>query len=136
MNTKSSHGVFYNPGLGWARTGPVPFGTLDIGHGVFIGQDAIILPPTRSIGDGAVVAAGAVVYRDIPPYAVVAGNPAQVVGFRHSKPVIAEIVASRWWEKPPSQLVDTPLWARVRPQGPESFEPCSGTEVIVERPLA
>jgi len=85
MNTKSSHGLFYNPALGWANAAPLAFGTLAIGNGVSIGHNAIILHPATRVGDGAVIAPGAVVYFDVPDYAVVEGNPAMVVGFRYPK---------------------------------------------------
>ena len=54
--------------------------------------------PPRASAHGAVIAAEAVVYRDVPPYAIVRGNPAQVVGFVHPKSVIEELLVSRWWE--------------------------------------
>jgi virginiamycin A acetyltransferase len=99
MNTKSSHAVFYNPGLGMATTHLYEPHRLEIGHGVSIGDNAIIQSATKSIGVGAAIAPGAVVYRDVPPYAIVQGNPAQVIGFRYPKNVIEELLASRWWEK-------------------------------------
>ena len=102
MNTRSSHGLFYNPALGWARAAPLAFGTLAIGNGVSIGHNAIILHPAKKIGDGASIAPGAVVYFDVPAYALVEGNPAAVVGFRFGKDEIERRLASRWWEKSPS----------------------------------
>jgi virginiamycin A acetyltransferase len=106
MNTRSSHAVFYNPVLGRARGSGVVPGRLEIGNGVRIGHNTIILRPTSRIGEGVVVAPGAVVYTDVPPYALVEGNPAQVVGFRYSPSVIEQIIASRWWEKTPTELQD------------------------------
>ncbi len=53
-----------------------------IGAGVWIGLRAVILPQCRRIGDGAVIGAGAVVTRDVPAGAVVAGNPARIIGQR------------------------------------------------------
>ena len=75
-----------------------------IGHGVWIGHNAIILATTKSIGNGAVIGPGAVVYRDVPAYAIVQGNPAQVVGFRYPKNVIDELLESRWWEKTATEV--------------------------------
>jgi acetyltransferase-like isoleucine patch superfamily enzyme len=101
MSEKSSHGLFYNSALGWSKAPPLVFGSLEIGHGVRIGHHAIILRPTRRIGDGAIVESGAVVYGDVPAFAVVEGNPAQVVRFRYSAEAIEEITASRWWDIAP-----------------------------------
>ena len=56
---------------------------VSIGDRAWIGFRAVILPGV-SIGEGAVVAAGAVVTRDVPPYKIVAGSPAAEVGDRHS----------------------------------------------------
>jgi len=103
MNTKSSHAVFFNPALGLATGSGLKAGRLEIGHGVSIGHNAIILATAKIIGNGAVIAPEAVVYRNVPPYAIVEGNPAQVVGFRYPKNVIDEILASRWWEKTASE---------------------------------
>jgi virginiamycin A acetyltransferase len=104
ITTKSTHGFFDNPALGKVKTDLIPWGHLLIGNGVWIGENAIILPPTTTIGDGAVICAGSVVYANVPPYAVVSGFPARVVGFRFSKRVIATLLDSRWWEKTPDEL--------------------------------
>jgi virginiamycin A acetyltransferase len=103
-STKSTHGFFDNPAAGKVRTDLIPWGNLVIGNGVWIGHNAIILPPTERIGDGAVITAGSVVYSDVPPYAIVSGFPARVVGYRFSKAVIAKLLESRWWERSPAEL--------------------------------
>ena len=51
------------------------------------------------IGDGAVIGAGAVVTKDIPPYAVAVGVPAKVKRYRFDEQTIAELLESRWWDK-------------------------------------
>lgn len=104
MNTKSSHGLFYNTRLGKVKTDPVPRTNLVIGHGVWIGHNAIILPPTERIGDGAVIAEGSVIYTNVPPFAIASGFPARVTGYRFSNEIIAELLASRWWERSPTEL--------------------------------
>ncbi|MCS0502412.1 chloramphenicol acetyltransferase [Ancylobacter sp. GSK1Z-4-2] len=63
-----------------------------IGHDVWIGHGAIVLPG-RSVGDGAVIAAGAVVTKDVAPYAVVAGVPARVVRQRFAPEIAARLQA-------------------------------------------
>jgi acetyltransferase-like isoleucine patch superfamily enzyme len=104
MEYKSMHAYFFNPRLGRCREDRVEYTPLAIGNDVWLGAGCLILPHSKSIGDGAVVGAGAVVNKDVPPYAVVVGNPARVVRFRFPKPVIEALLASRWWEKPIEEL--------------------------------
>lgn len=61
------------------RSMPIPIAKT-IGKNVWIGSDAIILHSCRVIGDGAIIGAGAIVTKDVPAKAIVAGNPAKVVG--------------------------------------------------------
>jgi virginiamycin A acetyltransferase len=103
-STMSTHGFFDNPALGKVKTDLIPWGNLVIGNGVWIGHNAIILPPAERIGDGAVITAGSVVYSNVPPYAIVTGFPARVVGYRFSESIIAKLLASRWWERSPAEL--------------------------------
>lgn len=53
--------------------------TLTVHKGVWIGAGAIILPKCSEIGEGAIIASGSVVTKDVPPYTIVAGNPAKVI---------------------------------------------------------
>ncbi|SCW71868.1 DapH/DapD/GlmU-related protein [Ancylobacter rudongensis] len=68
-----------------------------IGHDVWIGHGAIVLPG-RTIGDGAVVAAGAVVTKDVAPYTIVAGVPARPVRERFPPAIAARLQALAWWD--------------------------------------
>ena len=72
-------------------------GDTTIGNDVWTGWDSMILPGV-TVGDGAIVATRAVVTRDVPPYAVVAGNPARVVRMRVEPDDIARLLRIRWWE--------------------------------------
>ncbi len=67
-----------------------------IGNDVWIGHGAFISPGI-SIGDGAVIGAHAVVTKDVPPYAVVAGVPATVRKFRFADDIVERMLAVRWW---------------------------------------
>lgn len=69
-----------------------------IGNDVWIGYRAMI-PTNVTIGDGAVIAAGAVVVKDVPPYAVVGGVPARVIKYRFSQDVIDKLLEIRFWDR-------------------------------------
>lgn len=90
------------PGSNAPGSNPPP--GLRIGNDVFMGHNVVILPSVRDVGDGAVIGAGSVVQSCVPPYAIVTGNPARVVKFRFSKPKIAELLESRWWDKSLAEL--------------------------------
>ena len=95
---------FYIFGGGWEQhmpqAGELPFkGDTVIGDDVWIGYDALIMPGVR-IGDGAIVAARAVVTADVPPYTVVGGNPARPLRQRFDDAVIAELLELSWWDWP------------------------------------
>jgi acetyltransferase-like isoleucine patch superfamily enzyme len=74
-----------------------------IGHDVWIGRSAIVLSGVE-IGIGAVVGAGSVVTKNVPAYAVVAGNPARLIRYRFSESIIQRLLYTRWWELPDDRL--------------------------------
>ncbi len=74
-----------------------------IGHDVWLGTGAMVAPGAQ-IGNGVIVGAGAVVRGTIPDYAVVAGNPAQVVRMRFDAATIARLQALAWWDWPPEAI--------------------------------
>ena len=69
-----------------------------IGNDCWIGENVFICGGV-SIGDGAVVLAGAVVTKDIPPYAIVGGVPASVIKYRYNEEDINFLLAFRWWDR-------------------------------------
>lgn len=92
---------FHIFGNGWERATPplraFPYkGDTVVGNDVWIGYDALVMPGVR-IGDGAIVATRSVVTRDVPAYAIVAGNPATVIRRRFPDDVVAELLAIAWW---------------------------------------
>lgn len=76
---------------------------VEIGHDVWIGRNAIVLPGV-TVGHGAVVGAGAVVTRNVPPYAIVAGNPATVLRYRFDESTIGKLLTLAWWDMPDAEL--------------------------------
>lgn len=75
----------------------------NIGNDVYIGHGAFIRPGL-TIGDGSIIAANSVVVKDVPPYAVVAGNPATVKKMRIPERLIEPLLAVEWWRFAPWQL--------------------------------
>lgn len=72
-------------------------GPIIIGNDVWIGQRALVMSGVN-IGDGAVIAAGSVVTKDVAPYAVVAGNPAVIKRFRCSPAMAEKMAQIAWWQ--------------------------------------
>ena len=68
-----------------------------IGHDTWIGNGAMIKPEV-TLGDGAVVASGAVVTKDVAPYTIVAGTPARVLRLRQPPEVAERLMALAWWD--------------------------------------
>lgn len=78
--------------------------SLNIGHGVWFGSNSVVLSGCKTIGNGAVIGAGAVVTHDVPPYAIVVGNPAKLLRYRLTPEQIDRVEASRWWELDKDEL--------------------------------
>ena len=93
------------PTASGSRPDHVARGNIIIGNDVWIGAKAVILTGVQ-IGDGAVVGAASVVHADVPPYAIVAGVPAKIVGFRFSSVIVDQLLRIRWWDWPDQKLAD------------------------------
>lgn len=74
-----------------------------IGHDVWIGRSAIVLSGVE-IGNGAVVGAGAIVTKSVPPYGIVGGNPARLIRYRFDEATVARLADSKWWTFPDEEL--------------------------------
>jgi hypothetical protein len=74
-----------------------------LGHDVWIGHGAILLPGV-SVGNGAAIGAGAVVSKDVPPFAIVVGVPGRVLRYRFAPETIAALERIAWWDWPHDRL--------------------------------
>ena len=72
--------------------------SVQIGNDVWVGANSTIVEGVR-IGDGAVIASGAVVAKDVPPYAIVGGVPAKVIKYRFDEQMIRKLLELKWWDK-------------------------------------
>ena len=85
-----------------------------VGNDVWIAAGAHVLRGCN-VGDGAVIAAGAVVTKDVPPYAVVAGNPAKIIRMRFDDNIINKLIESKWWLLPISVIKNNIALFNCRP---------------------
>lgn len=78
-------------------------GPVLIGNNVWIADNVTILPGV-TVGDGAVIGAGSVVTKSVPPYTIVAGNPAKVIKQRFSDGIIHQLLEVKWWDWPEDKV--------------------------------
>lgn len=100
-NFVSTHPIFFSPSsqvqISFSDKNYFKeFDKIIIGNDVWIGVNAIVLDGVN-IGDGVIVAAGAVVTKDIPPYAIVGGVPAKIIRFRFETNEIEKLLELKWW---------------------------------------
>ncbi|GEA07072.1 O-acetyltransferase [Alteromonas sp. KUL42] len=87
-----------------------------VGNDVWIGQNVIVKQGV-TIGTGAVIGMGSIVTKDVPPYAIVAGNPAKILRMRFKPELIERLLASKWWTLDDKKLSDLGQYAT----DPEKF---------------
>jgi acetyltransferase-like isoleucine patch superfamily enzyme len=95
--TAGYKGLSWKPRRGKGRAPTV------IEDDVWIGIRATILRGVR-VGTGAIVGAHALVTKDVPPYAIVGGVPARIIGYRFPQETIEALLASKWWLLTPAEL--------------------------------
>ena len=115
MNTDCGHDYTkistfpFNQLMGIGESGCTHRGVIKVGNDVWIGTGAVIMPGV-TIGDGAVIGAYCVVAKDIPPYAVVVGNPCQIKKYRFSDDKIKELLKLKWWDKDDNWIKENINW--------------------------
>ena len=110
LDTLTYHSIFYRRGhWGWHDDWieyPVGFEEskrIKVGNDVWIGRHCIIMDGV-TIGDGAIVATGAVVTKDVPPYAVVGGVPAKIIKYKFPQEMIDRLLEIKWWYLPDEEI--------------------------------
>ena len=100
VHAVTTHPFIYNPEAGvvdrFLRTDK----PIVIGNDVWVGHHVTILSKVGRIGDGAVIGAGSVVTKEVPPYAVVAGVPGKIIKYRCPPETIEKLLKIRWWDWP------------------------------------
>lgn len=105
MGSASLHPFWYNSSFAFVKNSDVDRSSCEIGHDSWIGASAIILPGCTKIGVGAVIGAGTVVTRDVPDFAVVAGNPGQILRMRFDDVQTARIMSVAPWMSEPVEAL-------------------------------
>jgi acetyltransferase-like isoleucine patch superfamily enzyme len=108
-HTYSTFSTFpFKESLGWdAPRNAYGKSIPEIGNDVWIGSDATIFSGV-TIGNGAIIGAKTVVTKDVPPYAIVAGNPGKIKKYRFSQDVIDNLLKYPWWDLP-DQIIRTEI---------------------------
>mgnify|MGYP006137532523 FL=1 len=104
----STHPAFYDktpPTKSFYKKIPafMPYKQVILGNDVWVGDRCIILDGVK-VGDGAIIGAGATVAKDVPPYAIVVGNPMRIIRYRFSDAEIAYLLKEKWWERSTNDL--------------------------------
>ena len=84
---------------------PSSRGDTVVGSDCYVGRYSLILGGV-TIGDGAVIGAGSVVTKDVPPYAIVGGNPAKLIRYRFTEEQRQALLQIRWWDWPRAQVLE------------------------------
>jgi len=109
----STHPYFYLKQFGVVAADHAVVQAPIVEDDVWLGHGCIVMPGCHRIGRGAVVGAGAIVMKDVPPYAIMSGNPAKLVRYRFAPEAIEAIEATQWW------LLDKPALEEALRKAPD-----------------
>lgn len=104
INSVTTHACAFNPKFGWVEKDKRKKQLLIIGNDVWIGDNVTILPACKYIGDGAVIAAGAVLTKDVNDYEVWGGVPAKFIKNRFDKETADALAKTKWWNLEEDEL--------------------------------
>lgn len=131
LNNLSTSPIFTEPKNALGRTWTLNSNSAEITkpvkieNDVWVGARSIVLGGVK-IGNGAVIAAGAVVTKDVPAYAVVAGVPAKIIKYRFNKDLIEQIESLKWWDWNEDVLIRKIDAFQTR-KAPEIYEKLTGS---------
>lgn len=110
----STHPYFHIPSFGFVNNsgGELKNETTVVGNDVWIGQNVIVLPKCKRIGNGAIIGAGSVVTHNVEPYSIVAGNPAREIRKRFTTEQIELLEKSEWYNYSPEELKNVFQYAK------------------------
>lgn len=103
-NKITTHPFLFKPHLGVVKEDFRKVNNVEIGNDVWIGHNAIILPSVSKIGHGAIIGAGSVVTKDVPPYTIVAGVPSRIIKYRFDQQTINNLLEIKWWNWPEEKI--------------------------------
>ena len=94
-----------------------------VGNDVWIGRGVLIMGGVK-IGSGAIIGTNSVVAKDIPPYAIAAGNPARVVKYRFDAETVKKLMAIKWWNWDIKKILDNvPIMGDIEKFLAENYKP-------------
>ncbi len=97
MDGLTTHPLIYEARHGVIADDRIKSLPLVIEDDVWVGHNSVILPGCKHIGRGAIIGAGSIITRDVPAYAIIAGNPGRMLKMRFDAATIDAIEASQWW---------------------------------------